>query len=260
MNYVENDKNLLSFKLDGDWLLCDFEKFLGSISNLHNIIYKIDITIINILAKYYSFKYLKNEVAAAYEMKSNKDWLTPELYYKNREVLLEKVSDFISEFQLPDEKENIFDKFLEEESEEDILEYLDWCEKNEMIINPPNKMLLNYITDKNSEILRDYQLRIRRMHMSSPGDIQVDGGSLVKEVRELIKDFSYRNKQEKEKGECEIELLRLQVLQRKISILKSLGFTNDQIQQIFASVNVEAKSIDYFINKGKVGLIIDGTK
>lgn len=53
-------------------------------------------------------------------------------------------------------------------------------------------------------------LRIARVRMESPGLISFAGlGEPLRQVRELIKDLWYRNSQERERGELEIEAIRL---------------------------------------------------
>jgi hypothetical protein len=49
------------------------------------------------------------------------------------------------------------------------------------------------------------RLRIRRIEMASPGSFNLSGsGEIVREIRELIKDLWFRNRQEKAKGELDI--------------------------------------------------------
>lgn len=49
------------------------------------------------------------------------------------------------------------------------------------------------------------RLRIRRIQMASPGSFNLSGsGEIIREIRELIKDLWYRNRQEKTKGELDI--------------------------------------------------------
>jgi hypothetical protein len=52
-------------------------------------------------------------------------------------------------------------------------------------------------------------LRVTSIKMSSPGSISLSGlGEPLRELRELIKDLWYRNKQEKRRGELELEILQ----------------------------------------------------
>ncbi|MBI5186545.1 MAG: hypothetical protein HZA01_12585 [Nitrospinae bacterium] len=56
----------------------------------------------------------------------------------------------------------------------------------------------SYTSDEN-------RLRVRRIHIASPGDFSFSGiGEIIREIRELIKDIWFRNKQDKIKGELDI--------------------------------------------------------
>lgn len=49
------------------------------------------------------------------------------------------------------------------------------------------------------------RLRVQRIHIASPGTFNLAGsGEIIREIRELIKDLWFRNRQEKAKGELEI--------------------------------------------------------
>jgi hypothetical protein len=53
------------------------------------------------------------------------------------------------------------------------------------------------------------RLAVATVRMSSPGLVSFEGlGEVMKEFRELIKDFWYRNSQERQKGKLEIEYVR----------------------------------------------------
>lgn len=57
-----------------------------------------------------------------------------------------------------------------------------------------------------------YRLMIRSVRMASPGSISFEGlGGVIEQVRELVKDISYRNNQEKRLGE-----LRIVAIQRAL--------------------------------------------
>ena len=49
------------------------------------------------------------------------------------------------------------------------------------------------------------RLSVRRIHIASPGSFDLTGsGEIIREIRELIKDLWFRNRQEKTKGELDI--------------------------------------------------------
>ena len=60
--------------------------------------------------------------------------------------------------------------------------------------------------------IRGSALSVQAIHMSSPGSISFTGlGEPIRQLRLLIKDLWYRNRQEKEKGLLAIELMRRQL-------------------------------------------------
>jgi len=57
------------------------------------------------------------------------------------------------------------------------------------------------------------KLMIHRIEMASPGGFSLKGlGEPVREIREFIKDFWYRNRQEKERGELELVKAKLDLI------------------------------------------------
>jgi len=59
--------------------------------------------------------------------------------------------------------------------------------------------------DIDSYVSDEERLQVKKIHIASPGSFSFTGsGEIIREIRELIKDFWYRNKQEKVKGELEI--------------------------------------------------------
>ena len=93
-------------------------------------------------------------------------------------------------------------------------------------------------------------LIIERVSMSSPGEIRIEGGSIIREMRELIKDLSYRNEHQKEMGQLEI-------IEKKISILKDLGLSEREIAKIVDYLNENIYRLDELISKGKIGIVLD---
>ncbi|MGE0266605.1 MAG: hypothetical protein AB7V06_28280 [Candidatus Obscuribacterales bacterium] len=64
---------------------------------------------------------------------------------------------------------------------------------------------------------------ILRAQMSSPGGFSFTGlGEIVKEFRELVKDLSYRNSQEKRKGELEIKKLEVDLADKYLGLREHL--------------------------------------
>jgi len=67
--------------------------------------------------------------------------------------------------------------------------------------------------------LPNSQLQVGRVHLNSPGPISFEGlGEPIRELRELVKDVWYRNRQERSRGDLELE-----ILQERIRKLKAAG-------------------------------------
>ncbi|MCL2443318.1 MAG: hypothetical protein FWD13_07615 [Treponema sp.] len=109
---------------------------------------------------------------------------------------------------------------------------------------------LTYIKKRKNTCIKTESLIIKRIHMESPGDIVLEGGSFLKEVREFIKDMLFRNKQEKEIGE-------LNILEKKLQILTEYGFPNKEVEEVKLYTYKNRRNINSFINKGLLGEIID---
>ena len=108
------------------------------------------------------------------------------------------------------------------------------------------------------------KLKIRKIHISSPGEIQIDGGGIIKEIRELIKDISYRNALEKkhenikiENSELDNELKRLCIVEKKIQIMKDMGIPQDDIAKLSKYLFQNKNELEGFIEKKNIGLLID---
>ncbi len=72
------------------------------------------------------------------------------------------------------------------------------------IIEKPS-IAFDIYADIESYTTSENRLRVRRIQIASPGTFSFSGsGEIIREIRELIKDLWYRNKQEKTKGELDI--------------------------------------------------------
>jgi len=56
------------------------------------------------------------------------------------------------------------------------------------------------IENNTYRIKRSEELKLKKIHIESPGEIKIEGGSIIKEFRELIKDLTFRNNQEERLG------------------------------------------------------------
>jgi len=60
--------------------------------------------------------------------------------------------------------------------------------------------LFESIENNTYRIKRSEELKLKKIHIESPGEIKIEGGSIIKEFRELIKDLTFRNNQEERLG------------------------------------------------------------
>ena len=82
----------------------------------------------------------------------------------------------------------------------------------------PEVRYLRYLSDNRHLIAPDLQPRIASWHMGSPGHITIKAtGGFLKQVRELIKDLSFRNRQERALGDIEIARRHLELEQQFLS-------------------------------------------
>jgi hypothetical protein len=91
------------------------------------------------------------------------------------------------------------------------------------------------------DINNEYLLSIKSIRMESPGEINLwaGAGEVIHELRELIKDLSYRNKQEYELGQ-------LDILDKKLYIMNKYD-----IQEF---INDDCLTLINFRNKGLLDL------
>lgn len=132
------------------------------------------------------------------------------LYYKNLEKNIEK------QFHL-------YERFIDHPIHYDMFKYWrrylkEWAHRRGPIPPPPlpfpfQQQQFDIKIPSEEEIfekIRRYssendRLRVHKIRVSSPGGFSFSGiGEIVKELRELIKDVWYRNKQEKTMGQLEI--------------------------------------------------------
>jgi hypothetical protein len=96
-----------------------------------------------------------------------------------------------------------------------------------------------------------YVLRVRSISINSPGPISLQGlGEPIKELRELIKDLAFRNRQERQRGDLEIEEARFKLDKAKREAgLDVDGRTIDRAVLIIAN---GSKAIRLLATQGKI--------
>lgn len=95
------------------------------------------------------------------------------------------------------------------------------------------------------------ELRVESLIMQSPAEFNFKGvGETIREIREYFKGRKFRDRQEEEFGE--IELMR-----RRILLMKEAGYTDEEIKEIVGMYLIEAKKINRQIDKNRIELIED---
>ncbi len=91
-------------------------------------------------------------------------------------------------------------------------------------------------------------LFIHRIEMASPGGVSFKGlGEPLHQLRELVKDLWYRNRQEKERGELEI-------LKEKIELFSNHGLPAQQVFVLAITMSEDLQNIRELIESGNLAL------
>lgn len=90
------------------------------------------------------------------------------------------------------------------------------------------------------------QLKINKIAIASPGHIDFKGiAEVIREVRELIKDLSFRNKQERINGEIDI-------MERTVKMLEGFNVPRQEAAKIAMNLINNGKLIGAFYDKGHI--------
>ena len=110
------------------------------------------------------------------------------------------------------------------------------------IYGRPGYLILDHVEGGN-------ELTIEQIVMNSPAEFNFKGiGETIKELRGVVKDLSYRNRQEKEYGDLEI-------LEKKIQILKEAGFKEHEVKEIIGTFNSPITKIGKQVEKNQLKVI-----
>lgn len=74
-----------------------------------------------------------------------------------------------------------------------------------------------------------HPIAIKSIRMASPGNIEINGAGILKELRELIKDVSYRN-------DLEAKMLKISYVERLVALSKEIGLSSSEVQSITREV------------------------
>jgi hypothetical protein len=91
-------------------------------------------------------------------------------------------------------------------------------------------------------------LEIQKIEMASPGGFTLRGlGEPIKQLRELIKDLWYRNRQERERGDLEL-------VRQRLEICSEYGLPPQQVLVLAVRVTDNQRVIGHQIDAGKLTL------
>lgn len=124
-----------------------------------------------------------------------------------------------------------------------------------------NRPVRNLATIKKPEeiVLPADRLWIKSVDVNSPGFWEFWGSINPFEIlrkylcdrHERKKDIDYRDRQQEERGELEIEMMKLGVVKIKSDLLKEIGVPNEKIRKVlYAHVIQPLKRLDEFQDRG----------
>ncbi|MDE5487303.1 hypothetical protein [Elizabethkingia meningoseptica] len=134
---------------------------------------------------------------------------------------------------------------------------------NENILNKPlpNLIELQKNIDFEKIILPDDKLVISKVNIQSPGFWEFVGSlNPLQQMREYLndrherqKDRKYRNRQEEELGNLEIQDKKNKLISQRIDILKNAGYSDIEIRQMVNSmINLPLNKLGEYQDKGQI--------
>lgn len=152
----------------------------------------------------------------------SENWLSEDLAYLL--ILVEEIySEFIIFSMLNPERMNKLDYSLDIESTFKFVKTRD----------------VDFFFSLSRFIPVETKLKIHSIRISSPGEINLvnfSAGEIIRELRELLNDLIHHSKN-KELRDLDLEIKRLEVIEKRIEILKNLGYSNSKIRNIIGLSN-----------------------
>ncbi len=103
-----------------------------------------------------------------------------------------------------------------------------------------------YLSHPGEYMSASYDLMIQKIVMESPGGFSLRGiGEPLRQLRELIKDLWYRNRQERERGD-------LDIIQQKIRLLTQSSLSPQPVQILAVAVLDDIQELERLIENGKL--------
>jgi hypothetical protein len=108
--------------------------------------------------------------------------------------------------------------------------------------------LAYYLSHTGAYVSDADELMIRKVEMASPGGFSLEGlGEAIEQVRELVKDLCYRNRQERERGDLEL-------LERHVALVAKNSLPPPQVHIIAILLADDAGTLKKLIEDGKLAL------
>lgn len=109
--------------------------------------------------------------------------------------------------------------------------------------NLPSLLELQRFIEVDKIVIPEDRLVISKVNIQSPGFWEVLGSmNPLKQIREFLKDRherqkdkDYRNRQDEEKGNLEIEEQRNKVINGRVETLRNLGYSDQEIRQLISA-------------------------
>lgn len=196
----------INLEIDSSWSLNDFQVFFKSINNIYNTLFAIkEITI--------EQEYILNNYEKIGPIHPFFDEFL--FHYKRMKKLKEQKELIPLQYYVPFGNQSYLN------------EYINQILSAEWYINPK------------------FQINIKKIKFASKGLISIEAGSVIREIRELVKDIFYRNSQEKRSGE-------LDIFQKQIDVMEQIGFPKHQIGRIISKMNSDSLPIQNLIKSGQL--------
>lgn len=96
------------------------------------------------------------------------------------------------------------------------------------------------------------QLRIVAINIGSPGFVSIEGGQIIAQVRELVKDLQWRNRTERTADELRVQKQKVELLREQIAALKDLGYSPIEIRRLLSEANYSVNVLDTGIRQGRI--------
>ena len=118
--------------------------------------------------------------------------------------------------------------------------------QTESVSRSTSEELDYYLAHPSEYMPPSHELIVDKIEMASPGGFNLRGlGEPLRELRELIKDVWYRNRQERQRGELEI-------IQQRMNLLTQGNLAAPPVQVLAVVVSGDMQELGKLIEDGKL--------